>query len=215
MRRIQAMFDVIPVIPGPTSVYRTDILGKLDFHGGTLTEDMDITMQIHRLKLGKIVFIPSANAYTQDPKDFHDYYNQISRWYRGNFQVMKRHHIGFRPERIDAYVGYIMLEQWILILELMLFPFLAWWTQNYAPLAVLFLNDLAIFMGLAIWAAVLNKRADIMGAFPLFYALRIVNLVVFVKSWYEIVVRRKFQTALAGWDTAGRRYKIAAETITK
>jgi biofilm PGA synthesis N-glycosyltransferase PgaC len=215
MRRIQSFFGVIPVIPGPTSIYRTDILKQLDFLSGTLTEDMDITFQIHRLKLGKIAYIPQIKTFTQDPKDFRDYYKQIQRWYRGTFQVIQRHRIGRRAQRIDAYISYVMLEQAILLAELAIIPFMAWWSQSYAPLALLFLVDMVTFFTFTVWAASINRRYDVIGAFPLFYFLRLVNLYVFVQAWLDIVVRRKFQTAVVGWDTAGRRYKIAAPGVIK
>ena len=214
LRRIQAFLGVIPVIPGPTSVFRTDILGKLDFTVESLTEDMDITLQIHRQKLGKIAYIPQAKTFTQDPKDLGDYIKQISRWYRGNFQVMRDHKIGLRAQRIDGYIGYVILQQWLLIAQLIIFPFLAWWSQSYGALALMFLSDVAIFLGLTIWAAVLNRRPDVVAAFPLFYILRFVSLVIFIRSWYEIVVQRKFRTAQAGWSTAGRRYRIAIDAIS-
>jgi biofilm PGA synthesis N-glycosyltransferase PgaC len=215
LRRIQFFFDVIPVIPGPTSIFRTDILPELDFTVHSLTEDMDITLQIHRKHLGKILYIPQAKTYTQDPKDFKDYFVQISRWYRGNFQSMERHHVGRKFQRIDAYFGYVMLEQWLYLVELMFLPALAWWFNSYVAISTAFLTDLATFLGFTIWAAVLNKRYDVIGAFPLFYLLRFVNLYVFVKSWYEVVVRKKFQQAQPGWDTAGRRYQIAANALSK
>ncbi len=215
MRRIQNFFGVIPVIPGPTSIFRTDILKDLDFTVDSLTEDMDITLQIHRNKLGKILYIPSAKSYTQDPKDLKDYVAQISRWYRGNFQGMRRHKIGLRAQRIDAYFTYVMLEQWMYLAELMAIPVIAWFAQSYLVLAVSFLTDLVVFLGFTVWAAVLNKRLDVIGAFPMFYLLRFVNLYVFVKSWVEVILLRKFQGAPAGWTTAGRRYIPAADALSK
>ena len=67
MRRIQSFLGVIPVIPGATCVFRTDIISKLDFTVSSLTEDMDLTIQIHRKKLGRIKYIPQAKAFTQAP----------------------------------------------------------------------------------------------------------------------------------------------------
>ena len=77
-----------------------------------------------------------------------------------------------------------------------------------AALAILFLNDLVIFLGVTMWVSGKQRRANVLGAFPLFYVLRFVNLYVFVVSWYEIVVRRQFRSAMPGWSTAGRRYRI-------
>jgi cellulose synthase/poly-beta-1,6-N-acetylglucosamine synthase-like glycosyltransferase len=214
LRRIQTFFGVIPVIPGPTSVFRTDIIDQLDFTVDALTEDMDITLQIHRQKLGSISYIPQAKTFTQDPKDLGDYTKQVSRWYRGTFQVMHRHNIGFRPHKIDAYMGYVMLEQWLTIAGLLIIPFMAWWSQNYAPLAIMFLSDVMIFFSITVWASGLTRRPDVVGAFPMFYLLRFLNLFIFVRSWYEIVVQRKFRTAQVGWSTAGRRYRIVTDAVT-
>ena len=208
MRRIQAFLGVIPVMPGPTSIFRTDILARLDFKTDSLAEDMDLTLQIHRAKLGRILYIPEAKTFSQDPKDLADYTKQISRWYRGNFQAMQRHRIGLHPQKIDAYLAYIVLEQWILVMGLITLPVMAWWYQNYEPLALLFLDDLVIFFVFITWAAAKNERADIISAFPLFYLLRFLSLAIFVRSWFEIVVQHKFRSASAGWSTAGRRYRI-------
>jgi biofilm PGA synthesis N-glycosyltransferase PgaC len=213
IRRFQAFFNVIPVIPGPTSVFRTDILKKLDFTTDSLTEDMDITMQIHRQKLGQILYIPQAQTFTQDPKDISDYIKQISRWYRGAWQVMFRHRVGMRlkPEPIDAYVGYVMLEQWITAAELIALPLYVWITRDYALAASIFLSDFVFFLTFTIWAAAKNKRDDVLAAFPVFYVLRGISLYIFLKSWFEIVVLRKFRAPQAGWSVAGRRYRIVTD----
>lgn len=208
IRRVQNFLGVITVIPGATCVFRTDIIDQLDFTQPSLTEDMDLTLQIHRNKLGKIAYIPQAKAFTQDPKDFADYYKQISRWYRGAWQVLTRHKVGLRPHKVDAYMGYMILEEVVLLLGITILPLLAWWSQNYGPLALMFLNDMIIFFLITVWSAGLNRRADVISAFPLFYLLRFVNLFVFFKSWYEIVVQHKFSSEAPGWSTAGRRYRI-------
>jgi biofilm PGA synthesis N-glycosyltransferase PgaC len=215
MRRIQAFLGTIPVIPGATCVLRTDIIDKLDFTQHSLTEDMDITLQIHRNNLGKIAYIPQAKAFTQDPKDIPDYFKQIMRWYRGAWQVMGRHEIGFRPHRIDAYMGWMILEEVVLLLELTVFPVICWWGQNYTPLALMFLNDFIIFFSITAWSAVLNRRPDVIAGFPLFYFLRFVNLYAFCRAWFEIVVQRKFSSDAPGWSTAGRRYRITTEAVSK
>jgi biofilm PGA synthesis N-glycosyltransferase PgaC len=214
MRRIQAAMGTIPVMPGATTILRTDIIPQLDFSHPSLTEDMDMTMQIHRRRLGRIGYVPQAKAFTQDPKDFGDYYRQVLRWYRGGWQVMTRHRIGRRFRRIDAYMGWMVMEEFILLLEVTIFPLWSWWGTNYVPLALMFLVDLTIVFATTVWAAMVNNRPDIIGAFPLYYILRFVNLFAFFKAWFEIVVQRKFRTTAPGWSTAGRRYRIAPEVVS-
>ena len=214
LRRIQAFFGVIPVMPGPTSIFRTSILDKLDFESGTLAEDMDLTMQIHRRRLGRIAYEPKAKTYSQDPKDLGDYIKQVSRWYRGNFQVIQRHRVGLRRQKIDAYVAYVMLEQWALIAMLIAVPFWCWWTTNYRPVAYMFLVDALFFFMFTVGAAARNNRANVVSAFPLFYVLRFLTLVIFVRSWFEIVVQHKFSAPQAGWSVAGRRYRIMTDAVS-
>jgi hypothetical protein len=72
---------------------------------------------------------------------------------------------------------------------------------------------LAIIFAVTLWSAAINRRPDIIGAFPLFYFLRFVNLVAFFKAWFEIVVQHKFSTDAPGWSTAGRRYRIATDAV--
>jgi biofilm PGA synthesis N-glycosyltransferase PgaC len=211
MRRIQALIGAIPVIPGATCALRTDIIAELDFSHPLLTEDMDITLQIHRRKLGRIAYVPGAKAFTQDPKDFGDYCRQILRWYRGGWQVVGRHRLGLRPHKIDAYMSWMIIQEIILLVEVSVFPLWSWWGQNYGPLALMFLSDLIVVFAITLWAAALNRRPDIISAFPLFYVLRFVNLFAFFVAWFEIAVQHKFASDAPGWSTAGRRYRIAID----
>jgi cellulose synthase/poly-beta-1,6-N-acetylglucosamine synthase-like glycosyltransferase len=210
-RRIQSFFNVITVIPGPTSIFRTDILNQLDFTVNSLTEDMDLTIQIHRGKLGRIQYIPQARTLTQDPKDIRDFTKQVLRWYRGSFQVMQRHKIGRRAKGIDLYLGGMMLDQAVFGLSLIMYPAYAIGAHQFGLLGFSFLFDVTLFGAFAAFAAWRQDRPDVFAAFPLFYILRFLTLGIFYWSWFEIVVLRKFRTADAGWSTAGRRYRITTD----
>jgi cellulose synthase/poly-beta-1,6-N-acetylglucosamine synthase-like glycosyltransferase len=74
----QHKLGVINVAPGCASTYRTNILAKLDWTGGTLVEDMELTVQIHRRSLGSIGYAPDAVAYTQDPRTIREYFGQLT-----------------------------------------------------------------------------------------------------------------------------------------
>jgi poly-beta-1,6-N-acetyl-D-glucosamine synthase len=63
----QSIENAIVVCPGVATVYRAEIFQKIKFPYGTMTEDMDLTFQIHRKKLGKIVYVGEAVVITQDP----------------------------------------------------------------------------------------------------------------------------------------------------
>jgi cellulose synthase/poly-beta-1,6-N-acetylglucosamine synthase-like glycosyltransferase len=214
IRRIQAKVGIITVIPGPTSVFRTDIIDKLDFATGSLTEDFDITIQIHRYKLGRIQFIPAAKTYTQDPRTFADFIVQINRWYRGYFQGVRRYGLGRSLSLVDTYVGVILLQTLAYGIEMIvLLPLYIGLTQRYSAISVFFLSELSIYFLITLGCAIKAKRLDIMAAFPLFYLLRLVNLYIFFQAFVEVILLRGFREHSTGWSTAGRRYEIPAGSL--
>ncbi|MDQ5944421.1 MAG: hypothetical protein QG658_488, partial [Patescibacteria group bacterium] len=76
-------------------------------------------------------------------------------------------------------------------------------------IAQTFLLDVAIFFAMTIMACITHRRLDIIGAFPLFYLLRITNMAIYVKAFFEVILLRRFRGPQVGWSTANRRYKVA------
>jgi cellulose synthase/poly-beta-1,6-N-acetylglucosamine synthase-like glycosyltransferase len=211
-RRFQAMTHTVTVIPGPTSCFRSDVFAKVNFANKSITEDFDVTLQIHRQKLGKIQFIPQAVAYTQDPRNLRDFTKQITRWNRGIIQGVRRHHIGFKFHRIDAYLSYqIMMNFFLLLNYMIVLPYAAFATGSLRVMAVAFLMDVALMFGLTVLTALKANRKDIISAFPQIYLYRFVTLAVFLRAFFEVVVLRKFRVTEGIWGTAGRRYKNTVE----
>ncbi len=84
--------SVTPIIPGFCSLYKSSILPKLDIATpGLVIEDFNMTFEVHRRKLGKVVMLPQAIGYTQDPDNLKDYTNQVRRWHLGFWQTIRRH----------------------------------------------------------------------------------------------------------------------------
>ena len=100
-RKGQDRLGVITVAPGCASTYKTSIIRSLDWHGGTLVEDMDLTIQIHRQRLGRVRYVREAIVKTQDPRRIGEYVGQLTRWYSGAWQVMRRHRMPFGGQAID------------------------------------------------------------------------------------------------------------------
>ena len=211
-RRFQALTNTVTVIPGPTSCFRSDIFAKVNFANKSLTEDFDVTIQIHRQKLGKIQFIPKAVAYTQDPRDLKDFTKQITRWNRGMMQTISRHHIGHRPQRIDAYMGYLIMQNFMMIINYaVIMPYFVYKTHSFHVVALAFLMDVFLMFMLTFLMAIKAGRHDILSAFPQIYLYRWVTLGVFLKSFVEVIVFKKFRAEEGIWGTAGRRYKNTVE----
>lgn len=210
-RRIQSMLGVIPVIPGPTSCFRSDVFARLDFNSSTLTEDFDVTLQIYRQKLGKIQFIPKAMAYTQDPQTVKQFTRQITRWNRGVLQVMVRHKVAFRFTPVDLYLNYQVLQNMLFLVNFFVWiPYLTAYKFGPEAFAVALLYDILITFALTAFSATRSGRFDAIAAFPFVYALRWLNLLVFLKAFVEVVILRKFRTTKGVWGgEQDRRYKLA------
>lgn len=207
-RRFQALTHTVPVIPGPTSCFRSDIFTQLDFTRKMLTEDFDVTLQLHRKKLGKVKFIPGAVTYTQDPRNLSDFISQITRWNRGILQGSRKHRIGFKPQRIDAYLSYQIIQNLVFFLNYaVLMPYIAFRRHSPAVIATLFLFDVITTLILTAVVSARSRRWDILSAFPQIYILRWITLVVFLRAFVEVIILRRFRITEATWSTKDRRYQ--------
>lgn len=215
-RRLQSWLGVIAVLPGPVTCFKTTIIKDLDFETGSLTEDFDLTLQIHRRHLGRIRFIPEAVNFTQDPRTLKDFLQQTLRWQRGFFQGVRKYHIGLRPHRIDLGIGYQVSESlYYLIQLLVIMPLLITLTHSFAaPLAIAVADFTAIAL-LAVFSAAVANRPKIVLSVVYFYLLRFLELGVFLWAFVEVIVLRKFKNAATGWQTEGRRYEISSPDVEK
>jgi biofilm PGA synthesis N-glycosyltransferase PgaC len=114
LRRLQSAYNVMNCISGSNSLYRTEVL-DLVLTGQTpyIVDDTFWTLEAHRLKLGKIVYAPKAEALIQDPTNFRDWYKQNLRWMWGTFQGIIGHRIGTEFTRFHmAYV--VLIAEWVM-----------------------------------------------------------------------------------------------------
>lgn len=205
-RRFQAIGDVITIIPGPTSVFRSDVFERLDFNARALCEDFDVTLQLHRQGMGRIQFIPSAIARTQDPGNFKDFLKQITRWNRGVMQMIFKHRIGRRATRLDAYLTYQIAQN--LLFAAVFFvalPLITLLSGSFAFLAIAFVSDVMTVGMFTLFAMQRTKRPRIIQSFPFTYALRWIQLLIFLKSFVEVFILHRYRLAGGGWETVTRR----------
>jgi cellulose synthase/poly-beta-1,6-N-acetylglucosamine synthase-like glycosyltransferase len=214
IRRMQSWAGMISVMPGPITCFRTDIIKHLDFAGESLTEDFDITLQIHRKKLGGIKFIPGAVNFTQDPQTLRDFCNQTARWQRGFFQGVIKYRVGFKRQMIDASIGYQMLQLLFYLFELgFLVPYIIITTGRWIIIPLIIISDFVVLAWLALFSATVAKRLSILSALPYFYFLRWLELGIFLKAFVEVVILKKFRDEIKGWQTEGRRYALDADAL--
>jgi cellulose synthase/poly-beta-1,6-N-acetylglucosamine synthase-like glycosyltransferase len=213
-RRLQVWLRMVPVFPGPVTCFRTDILSKLEITGGSLTEDFDITLQVHRQRLGNVLFIPQAVNYTQDPQSLHDFCKQTMRWYRGFFQGVKTYRVGLHRQGVDLMLGFQMLQMLIFILQVsVLVPLVIIISHNWLIIPTAISIDFILTSAAAIFSAIITRRLWIVGALPYFYFLRMTEICMFVTAFVEIMILGRFTTSVKGWATEGRRYKLNAVAL--
>ncbi len=102
--------DAVAIVPGFASLYRTDVLDRIDIEApGLSIEDFNMTFEVHAKGLGRIAFHPGcAVAETQDPATLRDYTAQVRRWSLGFWQTVRRH--GLRRGLFWASVGVFAIE---------------------------------------------------------------------------------------------------------
>jgi cellulose synthase/poly-beta-1,6-N-acetylglucosamine synthase-like glycosyltransferase len=192
-RKGQDRLGVITVAPGCASVYRSSILYRLEWNNGTLVEDMELTIQIHRKRLGRIRFVRDAVVYTQDPRRIREYVGQLTRWYSGTWQVMRLHRLPFGRQRVDAEFGLLIGEGLVYSALVLAVPLLAWLSPT-ATLRWLLLDQLVSAFG-AVLCAWHLRRPDVLLWFPTFVPLRVIGCMVLVRTfWMEMVRRRTLHT---------------------
>ena len=76
----------------------------------TIVEDMDCTIQVHRKKLGRIIYQKRAIVSTQDPRTIRDYIKQMYRWHSGAWQVGLKYEMLTGLNKIDLEYKLLMGE---------------------------------------------------------------------------------------------------------
>lgn len=211
VRRFQSIAGVISIIPGPTSIFRSDVFEQLNFGGDALCEDFDVTLQLHRQNLGSIQYIPKAIARTQDPATFKDFIKQITRWNRGVVQMFLKHRIGTRATKIDTYLSYQLFQNLFFVFVYAVWvPYVTISSGSFGYLALAFVADVMMMFIYAYFAALRSKRWDILAAFPVIYGMRWVSAYVFLKAFVEVAILRRYRLGEAKgmWETVARHSQL-------
>ncbi len=191
VKRGQSNFNVIFVSPGCASMYKlNDLINKLSIEDDTLAEDMDLTIQVHRIG-GKIKYVHAAAVVTQDPSSFKDYHKQIMRWYRGFWQIILKHKtFSFTKKRpVDLYMMYLAIESLLINPFFRSILFACLFSMKVVLLALIL--DGAIYFGVGCLCAAKTKRWDVLTKMPIYYWISYLNLYAFGRGFVEIILCRK------------------------
>lgn len=148
-----APVDVVPIVPGFASMYRAEVIDRIEVAAtGLVIEDFNMTFEVHAKRLGRIAFHPyRAVARTQDPVGMRDYVRQVQRWMLGFWQTLRRHGLirGRFGVAVAVYVTELIAASVLLLL--------------LAPLAVVWA---AVAAGHALGAGDWAVVQDVVGVFP-------------------------------------------------
>lgn len=200
-KTIQNKFNMIGVMPGPATCFNAIVFDKLDFSSDTLTEDFDMTLQIHRKKHGRIIYEPGAQSWTQDPPTLPIYVKQIDRWYTGFFQVMKKFKVGSQRSAVDIMLLLQTLDGVFYIVQLALLAGLSILSYGHVDLKAIFAADFIVLLLLASYAAFRMKRIDLITPVPMYYLLRIICIGMFAWAGIKVFLLSKAKTG-GLWNTA-------------
>jgi peptidoglycan-N-acetylglucosamine deacetylase len=182
----QTYIHFLFVIPGSAGAYRTRLF-KLHakFDHDTLTEDLDTTYKFNREGL-RIKYNMNAIVYTQDPVNFKSYVNQMRRWYGGGWQNLMKHFgiIGGPAKALELSLIYIdgFVFSWLFFI----IPII-----NIRLAIFLVFFYLLMLEGFAIFAAIKEKRKDILIS-PLPYMVLVyINAWIFLEQFFKEVVFKK------------------------
>lgn len=122
LRKLSSLLDCLYVVPGPGSMYRTELIRKLGgFDENNLTEDMEIAFRIQDAGY-KIKNSLNAFVDTIAPKNFKQLIHQRIRWYAGFCDNIKKYkHIMLNPK--TGMLGMFILPLSIVWVAIMIYSF--------------------------------------------------------------------------------------------
>lgn len=97
-------WSVLMLISGAFGVFRRDaVLEVGGFEHGTVGEDLELVVRLHRKSIekgkpGRIAYVADALCWTEAPFDYRGISNQRARWTQGGLEVLAKHrHMLFNP----------------------------------------------------------------------------------------------------------------------
>lgn len=138
VRRAQAFFYAVNIVPGPIGIFRRTALESVGgYDGDTYAEDCDVTLKL-LVEGWRIVYEPGAAAYTEAPEVLNDLIKQRYRWTRGILQSIVKHRRALvRPQTSFAVTATL----WYMVFEGLLWPAMNVFAQCFLAFLVYYSGD--------------------------------------------------------------------------
>lgn len=213
-KRICSKINAVTIAPGTASLYRTSAFKKIKLDRNIIIEDFDMTYQIYRKDLGRIVYEPDAVVVTQDPDNLKDYFTQTTRWQLGFFQTAKKHKIPFGGKPFELALLYFTVQEVAhSIFLLVILPLSIWLTffALYPSIFGIYLEyrEVLYILGFEILLVsvfslvqVLFTRSFVFVPFiPFLWLLQYIHIGAFFVGLYQTI----FKSISGAWNSAQRR----------
>jgi poly-beta-1,6-N-acetyl-D-glucosamine synthase len=189
-KKAQSRMGVINISAGCATTYRSEVIAQIEWHPHEIMiEDADITPQIHRKKLGRIIYNEKAVVHTQDPDTIKTYSKQCRRWYTGIWQAWRVYGIPFGKQRIDFESLFLGGETFISSLFILLTP--VWYLVTpYWTIRAIVLGLVINFL-MSLYFSVKLKRLDILVFSPSFVIPRTINRIMYLISFWDAIILQK------------------------
>lgn len=191
----QSAVGTIAIAPGCTAVYRSDVLDELNFQGPTITEDFDLTLQVHKKRLGKIVYCATAKVKTQDPLTVRDYWKQIMRWNTGFWQNFFLHRLFLPNSKLNLEILLLLGDFFLWMATIVLaalHPLYFLWVLGVSAIITAGLASIVIIIERQYWALPYSPF------FSLFQWLNITSLLISIPRAIG------WRTREVGWGKVAR-----------
>ncbi|MCX7928639.1 MAG: glycosyltransferase family 2 protein [Patescibacteria group bacterium] len=207
-KNILSHFNAISIAPGTATVYKTSVLMKIRLDPKIFIEDFDMTYQVHRKKLGRILYAYEAKVVTQDPDNLRDYIKQLTRWQIGQYQTMRKHKVPSRLESLDiSVVTLILVDILHIFLILIIIPAVIAYYKFFRvinlsdPLFLSIFLDMWIFIGMGIMHFLTTRSFAILLLSPFLWLLQYLNIYTTIKALYLTFFAEVYGT----WTSPSRR----------
>lgn len=185
----QAALGSIFVVPGCCGIFRKSVLDKITLDHDTVTEDLDITLKVHKLKK-KIIFEPKAIVYTNDPYDLKSYIRQIKRWHSGAFQNIRKHKDILGKGWLGRFeIPATIFEGLFFGSFYLISPILLIWHPSYV--LSIYAIDFSILLIFCLYGVLKLKRLDLLKGIMPFFGIRIINNVVWLWAFFNVIILKK------------------------
>jgi cellulose synthase/poly-beta-1,6-N-acetylglucosamine synthase-like glycosyltransferase len=211
---VASWLNAVPIAPGTASVYTTQALTKIELNENIIIEDFDMTFQVHRKHLGKIIYEPNAIVTTQDPDNFRDYFRQVTRWQLGFIQTAATHKVPFRFQAFDIAIIFFTVQELLHALYLfVILPLTIWvsffalypslgsfYIERYALVGMLAF-EIWFVWGLAIFYALQKRAPQAIFFGPFLWLVQYINTIALLKAIYLAF----FKSIKGAWTSPTRR----------